>query len=305
MATVPDNFLGLSPTQSEYRRARFAVLPIPYDATTSFMSGTRCGPRAIITASQQVELYQPELGGEFVAAGVATLEPLQPNVAGPEAMHRDIFRAARGVVRDGKFLLSLGGEHGITSALVKAVRTRHRQVTVVQIDAHADLRNAYEQSHYSHASVMRRIHDLGVGFIGVGIRNFSLEEARFMKRQGITPILARDCRGEADWIQRVLAAVGDTVYLTIDIDGFDPAYAPGTGTPEPGGLDWYQVTALLRALTEQCTVVAADIVEVIPIPGQVVTEFLAAKLAYQLICLVQPPSGSSRIRRASDKRARS
>ncbi|MCG3138966.1 MAG: N(1)-aminopropylagmatine ureohydrolase [Phycisphaerae bacterium] len=287
MTSQPDNFLGLPQQYADYRKARFAVLPIPYDATTSFMTGTRHGPRAIITASQQTELYDMDLGREFYQAGVATLEPLFPNVAGPQAMAEDIYHAAKPVVRDGKFLISLGGEHSISSGLVRAVREKYKKLSVLQIDAHADLRAEYEGSPHSHACVMRRIHESGTPICGVGIRNYSVEEARYIKQKKITLISALDCLSSEDWLDRVLAALTDDVYVTIDIDGFDPAFAPGTGTPEPGGLDWYTVNALLQAVALEKRIVAADIVEVTPIPGQVVTEFLAAKLAYRLISYVQ------------------
>ncbi len=287
MANVPDNFLGLPARYSGYDRARFAVLPIPYDSTTSFQAGTREGPAAIIAASQQVELFDDELEGEFFAAGVATLDPLAPHMAGPRAMHDEIFAAARRVVRDGKFLFGLGGEHSITSALVRAVMTRHKKLSVLQIDAHLDLRNEYEGTPYSHASVMRRIRDLGCPIVPVGIRNISREEHGFVKKASINVVTARQCHLDDDWVDRVLDGLGDTVYVTIDIDGFDPAYAPGTGTPEPGGLDWYQVTGLLQLVAAEKNVVGADIVEVLPIPGQRVTEFLAARLAYKLIAYVQ------------------
>nr|QDY92645.1 N(1)-aminopropylagmatine ureohydrolase [uncultured Planctomycetota bacterium] len=282
---VPDNFLGLDAQAADYHTARFAVLPIPYDATTTFGSGTRHGPRAIITASQQVELYDEELGCEPVHGGVATLDPLQPDARGPEAMHKRICDAARPIVRDGKFLIGLGGEHSITSGLVRAVKSRHKSLSVLQIDAHADLRNSYQGTPYSHACVMRRIHDLGVRAVGVGIRNYSAEEARFIKRHRKPIFTARTCRDSSSWIDDAIAHLSDHVYVTIDVDGFDPAYAPGTGTPEPGGLDWYQVVDLLEAVTRSRCVAAADVVEVRPLPPGNVTEFLAAKLIYRLIAL--------------------
>ncbi len=282
-----DNFLGLEPALADYRKARFACLPVPYDATTSFGVGTREGPRAIITASQQVELYDEELRRESIKAGVATLDPISPDSRGPEPTMQRIHAAARKVVRDGKFLLTLGGEHSITSPLVKAVRNRYRDLSVLQIDAHADLRDEYQGSPYSHAAVMRRVHDLKVAAVGVGIRNYSAEEARFIRKENKPIISARECRQSESWIGRAVGALSQHVYVTIDIDGFDPAYAPGTGTPEPGGLDWYQVADLLAAVARARTIVAADIVEVRPIPPNTVTEFLAAKLAYRLISLVQ------------------
>ncbi len=283
--TVPDNFLGLPSRLSSYDAARFAVLPIPYESTTTFGVGTRDGPRAIIAASQQVELYDEHLHRESVRTGIATLEPLEPDARGPEFMHRRVYAAARGIVRDGKFLIAMGGEHGITSGLVRAVKARHKDLSVLQLDAHADLRDSYQGSPHSHACVMRRIHDLGVPAVGVGIRNYSAEEARFIRSAGKPIFTARTCRDSSSWIDELVGHLTASVYVTIDIDAFDPACAPGTGTPEPGGLDWYQVTGLLEAVARKRRIVAADVVEVRPLPPNMVTEFLAAKLIYRLIGL--------------------
>jgi agmatinase len=285
--SVPDNFLGLPPRFAEYAAARFAVLPIPYEATTTFGAGTRDGPRAILTASQQVELYDEQLGRESFRPGIATLAPLEPDARGPAAMHERVYAAARQIVRDGKFPLGLGGEHSITAGLVRAVKARHRNLSVLQIDAHADLRDTYQGTPWSHACVMRRIHDLHVPAVAVGVRNYSLAEARFIRRTGQPVISARACRASTTWIDEVVAQLSGHVYVTIDIDGFDPAYAPGTGTPEPGGLDWYQVTDLLAAVARRHRIVAADIVEVRPLPPATATEFLAAKLVYRLIGLIR------------------
>jgi len=290
MHTIPNNFLGLPAPYGDYAKAKYAVLPIPYDSTTSFQVGTRYGPQAIINASKQVELFDEETDAESYKAGIATLDAVAPNMAGPEEMCADIFSAAKRVVRDGKFLFSLGGEHSITSALVRAVMTKHKKLSLLQIDAHLDLRNEWEGTPYSHASAMRRVLDLGSTVVPVGIRNISFDEHRFLKSSGIKPITARQCHMDEDWVDRVMSALGDVVYVTIDIDGFDPSVAPGTGTPEPGGLDWYQVTGLLRLVAAERKVVAADIVEVLPIPGQAVTEFLAARLAYKLISYLEKPA---------------
>ena len=287
MNTRPSNFLGLEPRYTDYKSARFAVLSAPYEATTTYRGGARHGPKAILDASEQVELFDEELGDEFHRCGIHTLEPLAPDQSGPAAMQEVIYRAARRVVRNGKFLLSLGGEHGITPALVRAVAGRHRKLSVLQIDAHADLRDSFENTPWSHASAMRRTLDHVKTVVPVGIRNLSKPERDFMRRAGIEAITARQCYESDDWVDRVLNRLGPDVYVTIDIDGFDPAYAPGTGTPEPGGLDWYQVTGLLRLVAAEKRIVAADIVEVAPIPGQVVTEFLAARLAYKLVGYVQ------------------
>lgn len=283
---IPDNFLGLPHDLAAYKSARFAVLPVPYDSTTSYAVGTRDGARAIITASQQVELYDEALGRESLKDGVATLDPAPIDVSGPEATVERIFEAARKPVRDGKFLIGLGGEHSISSGLVRAVRSRYKKLSVLQVDAHADLRDEYQGSRWSHASVMRRIADMGVPAVGVGIRNYSLEEAKFIKSAKKPIFSARTCRESKTWIAEVVSKLTDEVFVTIDIDGFDPAFAPGTGTPEPGGLDWYHVTDLLAAVAKEKAIVAADVVEVRPIPPNHVTEFLAAKLVYRLIGLV-------------------
>jgi agmatinase len=284
-AATPDNFLGLMDRQCDPARARVAVLPIPYDATTSFGGGARGGPRAIITASQQVELYDEALAAEPCAVGVTTLDAVEPDARGPEPTMERIHAAARPVVRSGKFLLGLGGEHSVTSPLVRAVRSRYPKLSVLQIDAHADLRDTYQNSPYSHACVMRRVVDLGVPAVGVGIRNYSKEEAQFIRRTDYPLFTARTCHTAGRWKEDILSCLTEHVYVTVDIDGFDPAYAPGTGTPEPGGLDWYQVTDLLATIAADRQIVAADVVEVSPLPPSTVTEFLAAKLAYRIIGL--------------------
>jgi len=296
----PTNFLGLGPPLSDYDQARFALLPIPYDATASYLAGTRHGPAAIIEASQHVEWFDEEVGREFQRCGIATLEPVPTIVAGPEAMHQAIYLRARRVVRDGKFLFGVGGEHGITSALIRATAQRYRNLSVLQIDAHADLRDTYQGSQYSHACVMRRSLNYVDRITAVGIRSMSLEEHRFIKKASnassecsLTVIKASDCRRDDEWIERALAGLGETVYVTIDIDGFDPACAPGTGTPEPGGLNWFQVTSLLRRVASEKRIVGADLVEVLPLPGQAITEFLAARLIYKLIAYIESARQSS------------
>lgn len=287
MATIPDNFLGLPDGDCDYRRSKFAVLSIPYDGTVSFQVGTRRGPRAIITASQQVELFDEEYEREFYEVGVATLPPLAPNMAGPKQMCDDIHAAAKKVVADRKFLITLGGEHSITPPLVRAVKAKHKKLSVLQIDAHADLRDSYEDTPHSHACAMRRVWEMGVPVVGVGIRNYSVDEHRFMKKRKISVIASRQTREDPDWIERAIDGLSENVYVTIDIDGFDPAYAPGTGTPEPGGMDWFQVNDLLKAVAMNRKIVAADVVEVLPLPGSAQTEFLAAKLIYKLIAHVE------------------
>jgi agmatinase len=233
-----------------------------------------------------MEAFDEELRREFVAAGIATHEPVKPATNPDEEMHR-VRRAAEPIVKAGKFLLSLGGEHSVTVPLVATVRAEHDDVSVLQIDAHADLRDAYEGTRISHGCVMRRLLEMTDRICQVGIRSFSTEERDSCPRQVenfITPLMVES---DPKWVDRALGLLGEKVYVTVDVDGFDPAYVPGTGTPEPGGLTWRQVTSLLRRVCRERTVVAADIVEVAPIPNSHATEFLAARLAYKIIAYAE------------------
>ncbi len=291
---IHPNFLDLEPLESAYETARYAVLPIPYDSATSYRSGARDGPRAIIDASAHIETFDEEIRKDMTACGIATVDAVLPNLDGPQAMQRDITTAARSILRDGKTMIALGGDHSVTGALVRAVMTQHKKLSILQIDAHPDLCDTLQQSRYSHATVMRRAHEMGATIVPVGIRCIAVEEHRYMKRSGISPITARECHTTSDWMDRAIDGLGEKVYITFDMDGFDPAYAPGTGTPEPGGLDWYQVISLIRRVATERKIVAFDLVEVAPIPGQVVTEFLAARLAYKTICYIEQQRHSSR-----------
>ncbi len=284
--TVPFNFLSLEPALADYARARYAVMPIPYDATVSWRGGTKNGPHAVIAASEHMETYDDELDAEYHEAGIATLEALEPDARGPEAMCNRVQQAAGRVVDDGKMLIGLGGEHSVTIGLFRAVRKQHPDLSVLQIDAHTDLRDEYHSSPYSHACVMRRIVDTGAKIAGVGVRSISAEEWAFIRSrpEQILAMTGLKVASTPDWIDRVLDHLGEKVYLSIDIDGFDPAVAPGTGTPEPGGLTWYQGCRLLRALAERKQIVGMDVVEVAPVSDQTVTEHLAARLIYKMIC---------------------
>jgi len=284
--SVPIRFLTLPDELADYGRAAYVVLPIPYDGSASYNAGSRNGPLAVLAASDHLEYYDEELGGEFHKCGICTLDPLEPDARGPEAMCQRVERVARKVIRDGKTLIGLGGEHTISIGLVRAALKKWPGLSVLQIDAHADLRNEYHSSRYSHACTMRRIVEAGASVVGVGIRSISAEEARFAKRnqQRITHITARQCWESDDWLEVALDSLSDHVYVSVDLDGLDPAVAPGVGTPEPGGLDWYQLCSLLRMVAEEKQIVAADVVEVCPIPGQTITEFAAARIIYKIIC---------------------
>lgn len=284
---LPHNFLGLDEDKSNFDNARVVILPVPYEATTSYGAGTGAGPSAIIEASRYIELYDQELDQEPYEIGIATLPSLELTGAGPEAAIHELRQAYDAIVEagGGKFVIALGGEHSISSApiLSWADRMKGKRLSVLQFDAHTDLRTEYEGSPYSHAAVMHRVHD-NVDLVAVGIRALTREERELARRTpNITLFLADDIHTGDAWMDEVMAKLGDDVYISFDVDGFDPSLVPSTGTPEPGGLQWYPVLKLLRRVFKERNVVSADIVELAPIPGLVAPDFLVAKLAYKMI----------------------
>lgn len=287
----PRNFLGLPPELSDYATARAALLPVPYDATTSYRGGARDGARAIIDASAQIELYDADLDSEPAGVGIHTLDELEPDYRAPELMVARVREATAQLLADGKFPLLLGGEHSLTPGAVAACKARWPDLGVLQLDAHADLRDSYHGTPYSHACAMRRVVDLGCPLTAVGIRSLSAEEAAFRRAAtGITTVSAADVArvrynaGALDTLwERIVAGLPETLYITVDLDVFDPAVMAATGTPEPGGLDWWEVTGLLRRACAGRRVVGADVVELAPAEGPEACAFMAAKLTYALL----------------------
>ncbi len=283
-AAVPQNFGALPPEHADWEGARVAVLPVPYDLTTSYGAGARHGPAAIIAASQQLELYDEELDAEPYEVGVTTLPPLESVAAGPEAMSALIQATAGDVLDAGKFPIWLGGDHSITHGVVRALAERHGRFSLLQIDAHADLRAAYQGTPWSHACVARRALEAGASVAQIGIRSLSAEEAAFLKTgPAVTTVTARELARDPRAFGRALDALFDPVYVTLDVDAFDPSVVPGTGTPEPGGLDWYAVLSILEAAFERRAVVGADVVELAPAAGLNGPAFMVAKLVYKMI----------------------
>ncbi len=278
----PWNFLGLGEDLSDYGSSKVVVLPIPYDATVSYGDGARNGPRAIISASRQVETYDNDFGIEPCQVGIATTGELERESSGPEAMMIKIEKAASEIIGQGKFLLSLGGEHSITSPLVKVYKAKFPDLSVLQIDAHTDLREEYQGSRYSHACVMSRVGEI-CEFVSVGIRGFcNSENERKAIRDGRI-IESRVFHKNPDAVSLILSLLTDRVYITFDLDGFDPSVMPAVGTPEPGGLLWEEAIELIMAVGRSKDIVGCDVVELAPIPGMIYPDFTAARLAYKLI----------------------
>ncbi|MFZ5952250.1 MAG: agmatinase [Candidatus Rifleibacteriota bacterium] len=279
------NFLGLPDEDTAYDDAKAVIIPVPYDSTTSYRSGTREGPSAIIMASRQMELFDLDLQCEPLNTGVHTLTELQPDMRGPAETIENIENAVRAVVEDGKMPVILGGEHSITTAPIKVLKEKYgEELSVLQLDAHSDLREAYEQTPYSHASVMRRVFDFA-RITQVGIRNTCKSEMDFIKKVGHDGIFwAHDiCTGDDSWMDKVMQRLSDKVYVTIDLDAFDPSIMPAVGTPEPGGMLWYQTLKLLNRVIDEKTLVGFDVVELCPIAGNISSDFLAAKLVFKML----------------------
>ena len=280
---LPWNFGGLGEEFASLERARAIVLPVPYDFSTTYQGGTRWGPRAILSASQNMELWDDELGAVY-RAGIHTLPEVEPTALGPEAMAARVEQATGWILDQGRLPAILGGEHSITAGAVRAAARRFGGLSVLQFDAHADMRDSYLDSPYSHACVMRRVREQ-VPAASVGIRSLSEEEAGHLREHPVPLWSTRSLRALKGAWGPILSALTDTVYVTFDLDGLDPAVMPATGTPEPGGLDWYEAVDLLGAVAARSRIVGFDVVELAPIPGQVASDFLAARLAYRLIGL--------------------
>ena len=278
-------FLGEEMAVS-FERSRVAVLPVPYEATVSYGGGTRNGPRAILEASTQIESFNERTAGNPADCGIWTDRPLSITDRSPEKIVSGITDRFGELMDAGKWVVMLGGEHGVTPGGVAAAAARHDDLHVFQFDAHADLRESYEGDPWSHASAMARCIDLAT-IHAVGIRSYSPGEAERMRRgiPGYTITHAWEI-GDEGWIDRALEGVsGKKVYLTFDVDYFDPSIVPATGTPEPGGGSWWPTLELLDALFRRATVVAADVVELAPIPGLHHADFTVARLVYHLVGL--------------------
>ncbi|MCC7417250.1 MAG: agmatinase [Acidobacteria bacterium] len=276
-------FGGTTPTTTDFDHARVVVLPIPLDRTTSYVPGTRNGPHEILVASSHLELWDEETGTDVHSIGIYTMPEMDFPFESMDQIVAEIQRIASELIERGKFPIVLGGEHSITPPIVAAAAAKHPNLSVLQLDAHADLRASYMGTPHNHACAMRRVLDHAASATQVGIRSLSVEEAADIPSLRTTIFYDWNMRKDPDWMERVVASLNENVYVTIDVDGFDPSIMPATGTPEPGGLSWHEALALLRKVIEARTVVGCDIVELSPAPGNVAPTFLCAKLIYKIL----------------------
>lgn len=282
-------FLG-NEVATDYAQARVVILPIPFEATTTYRRGCENGPDAILEASHQVEYYDDDHDREFWPVGIHTYAAIADTRLGQpvtsEAMLQTTQETVARLIQDNKFVIALGGEHSITEGIVAAYQQHYpnEPFTVVQVDAHGDLRHSYEGSIHNHACVMRRVVDMGLPTVQIGIRSICQEEATLIREKHLTVIRAREIALDPTWMERALTAIATPkVFITIDLDGIDPTLMPGVGTPEPGGLHWFALLTFLERIFERHEVIGADVMELAPIADSVVSEFTAAKLVYKLI----------------------
>jgi agmatinase len=276
-------FGGYDSKAENYSDAKVVVLPIYYENAISYGTGTSEAPYHFLNASWQLECIDEEILLDWRLPGIYTLEGLFPD-NDPEKAIMQIKKAAEKVIKDEKFLLSIGGDHAISIGLIMGVQKHHPDIGVLQIDAHLDLRETYNGSKYNHACVMRRVvDDIKIPVVQVGIRSFSPEEASYVIQKQLFPIYAHKIDlVDQSWMKDVLKALPEKVYITIDLDGIDPSAMPGVGTPEPGGLSYKQVVDLIKKIGKRKKVIGADICELSKIEGTQVSEFTAAKIATKI-----------------------
>ncbi|MBK5285921.1 MAG: agmatinase [Bacteroidia bacterium] len=280
------NFLGIEDKDLySYEKSRFVIQQIPYEYTSSYLQGSAKGPAAIVGASHFVEFYDEVLDMEtFRHVGIATLPEINfkgiTDVNAVDLIENETSR----LLSDKKFVVSFGAEHTVTFGLVKAHAKSFGNLSVLQLDAHSDLRDSYHGNKYSHASVMARVNELGLKICQVGIRAQCKEEAELIKTsKNISTFYAHQIRNDKDWTRKATDSLTENVYITIDADGFDPSVVPAVGTAEPGGLFWEETNQLLQHVVKNKNVVGFDIVEIAPTEGQILSQYTMAKLAYRLM----------------------
>ena len=286
-AALPMNFGGITEEEfSSFEKSRILIWPVSYEGTVSYGGGTGRGAMAIIDASRNMELYDDETDAEIYKVGIHTVDESRA-VDPPERMMNSLYERAKEFVGSGKFVTMIGGEHSVSAPVIRAHAEKFDNLSVLQIDAHADLRDTYDGTPHSHASIMARVvKDMRIPAVQVGIRSISVDEARVLDQLPTRIFWAKDIVGRDDWWDDAVEGLTDNVYLTIDIDGLDPSLVSATGTPEPGGLGWYETIGLIRTLARKRNVVGMDLTEYSYVEGQNASAFLCAKLIYKTLGFV-------------------
>ena len=275
-------FAGLTPPYSNLEQARTIILPVPYDSTSEWRGGSRHGPQAIIDASQYLELYDLELDREIYKVGICTLPEVEPLLSSPRDMIDRVYKVIKGLIQKEKFVVLLGGEHSLSLGAVRAFKEAFPSLSVLQLDAHADLRDEYLGTKYGQACVMRRIFEL-CPISQVGVRSLSWEEKQFLTQNKMSPFYMSDLGSNTASMDKIMESLNEDVYVTIDVDVLDPSIMPAVGTPEPDGMSWRQVLNIIESVSLHRHVVGFDLMEFCPGEGPGSCAFLLAKLAYKLI----------------------
>jgi agmatinase len=276
-------FLDTPPDEADLSRARVALIPVPYDGTSSYRTGARDGPTAIVGASRHLEDYDLELDRDVSAVGIHTAPAIEPDLGRPELLVAQVREAVHGVALAGKLAGLLGGEHTIAIGAVQALSDLYSDLSVLYLDAHADMRDEFMGTRYGHASVARRIHDI-CPLVEVGVRSVSLEERDAIRKEHVPVLFWTDPRADVEKIaQAALESLSSRVYVSVDLDVLDSSIMAAVGTPEPGGMDWDTLTGLLRTVGDNREIVGFDVSELSPDEGPEACAFTAAKLVYKLI----------------------
>jgi len=285
--TKKKNFLALDKESSSYKNSYVSILPVPYESTTSYGKGTSLGPAAILDASQYVEFFDEELNRELCfEKGISTLRVLELEKRKGKKTVEYIYKVVQELINDGKYVVTLGGEHTIAIAPIKAHFCFYKDISVLQFDAHSDLRDKYEGKRYSHACFAARVAEFTSNITQLGIRAQCKEEYNFMKEKKINTFYSfeiREGKYGNNWQEAVINSLKEKVYLTFDIDYFDPSLMPSTGTPEPNGFFWDETMKFLKTLGQERNVIGLDVVELAPIKGFSSPDYLAAKLIYKML----------------------
>ncbi len=277
------NFADLEDEFSAYDVSRVVILPVSYEGTVTYRRGTAKGAKAIIRASHQLELYDEETELEIYRVGIYTAKEINGNRMLSEEVSKKVYAEGRKLLKDGKFIVMIGGEHSLSIGMVRAFNERYRNFSVLQFDAHADLHEEYESSRYSHACVGKRIVEIAPLTL-LGVRNLRREDVTYIRQtKELNVFYARENIGWKKVADKITSTLSENVYLTIDIDFLDPSIMPSVGNPEPGGVSWTQAMRFFQYLTQRRNVVGFDVVEFAPLPENIAPDFLAAKLIYKLL----------------------
>lgn len=275
-----NNYFDLQAKYTQYDDASVVILPVPFDKTASWQKGAALGPKAILEASCQVELYDIETNSQAYKQGIFTAESLEAETS--KQLVDDTYQYTKNFLNDNKFVVTLGGDHSVSIGPIKAHAEKYNNLSILHFDAHADFRDSYENNKYNHACVMARAHEATKNIVSVGIRSMDITEVGLLDKERL--FFADKIFASGDkWIDDIIAQLTDEVYISFDVDVFEIGLMPSTGTPEPGGLNWYQIINCIKKVAMHRNIVGFDLVELAPNPNNKAPNFLCAKLIYKVL----------------------